>query len=412
MLGPQESGPRIISHHETIPEVKSQDISQELPVVHRQQTHDGTMNSDYGKPDLIENVLMEQSSFYNDDKDTRIEVHRIKTTRDVTRVETKITSLPKPPPSFIIPRSRSTSPAPTSLSKSKHTTKPVLKSMSLESSHSHRLSAPVNGASSRSSSADSSPVGTYSFIPSQNGYGLYGNGALQSGSLDRLSPNTARKRFFESQQPSTSECFMSWPERRKRELNPNRNSRSLTGSTELFISESGDDLSGNGRLRNSVSMDDGVITVQTSDDPVANSKRSRSAENTSKHSGLKDIFNAMKKRLKPKIKRSQSAREHDKVHRLQAVKENEKVENGETSNSSAQKSSEKKEAETHNGNDVEQEVCHVTQEQLTPIMIPDDDDTSNKKSKEDLSGTPERKSRTDSKGKKVLIFLSVFIPNK
>ncbi|XP_045180255.2 golgin subfamily B member 1-like [Mercenaria mercenaria] len=371
LLGPQEPGSRIISHHETIPEVKSQDISQELPVIHRQITHDGTINSDHGKPDYIENILMEQSSFFNDDKDSRIEVHRVKTTRDVTRVETKVTSLPKPPPSFIIPRSRSTSPAPTTLSKTKQT-KPVLKSMSLESSHSHRLSAPVNGVSSRSSSADSSPVGTYSFIPSQNGYGLYGNG-LQTGSLDRLSPNTARKKFFESQ-PSTSASFMSWPERRKRELNPNRNSRSLTGSTELFISENGDEINGNGRLRNSVSMDDGAINIQSSANSVVDSKRSRSAENTSKHSGLRDMFNAMKKRLKPKIKRSQSAREHDKVHRLQAVKETENVEKS----ACAPDSSEKEVAESKEVS-AGQEISHVTQEQLTPILIPDDNETAQKK---------------------------------
>lgn len=392
LLGPQEPESRILSHHETIPEVKSQEISKELPVVHRQVTHDGTFHPDPNKPDYIENVLMEQSSFYNDDKDTKIEVHRVKTTRDITRVETKVTTLPKPPPSFIIPRSRSTSPAPTAMTKTKQT-KPVLKSMSLESSHSHRLSAPLTGASSRSSSADSSPVGTYNFIPSPNGSGIFSAGGMQSGSLDRLSPNAARRKFLESK-PSTSESFMSWPERRKREVNPNRNSRSLTGSTELFISESGDECNGNGKLRNSVSMDDGAITIVPSDKSSMDTKRSRSAENTAKHSGLRDIFTAMKKRLKPKIKRSQSAREHDKVHRLQAVKENEKTEKGDIS-SNVNKS----ETEETKEDSVCQEDSHVTQEQLTPILIPDEKQTV--EAKNDGAESTERKGRADKKGKKV-----------
>lgn len=369
--------------------MKSQDIGREHPVIHRQITHDGTtVNKDYAKPGYIENILMEQSSFYNDANDSRIEVHRVKTTRDVTRVETQVTSLPKPPPSFIIPRSRSTSPAPATMSKTKPT-KPVLKSISLETSHSHRLSAPVTGASSRSSSTDSSPVGTYAFIPSQNGCGLYGAGGLQSGSLDRLSPNTARRKFFESQ-PSTSAGFMSWPDRRKREYNPNRNSRSLTGSTELFISESSDDVSGNGRLRNSVSMDDGAISDDIPGQSGVGTKRSRSAENTSKHSGIRDIFIAMKRRLKPKIKRSQSAREHDKVQTLKAVKENEKLDKGGDSGDSRNKSDVSIEDKSV------EDLSHVTQDQLIPIQIPDDSDAKDKQR------------GTDGRCKKVCIATSLF----
>ncbi|KAL4217860.1 hypothetical protein ACF0H5_022599 [Mactra antiquata] len=379
LLGPQETG-------RVIPEVKTPDSSREHPGIQRQITHDGTtINSDRVQPDYIENILMEQSSFYNDAKDSHIEVHRVKTTRDITRVETKVTSLPKPPPSFIIPRSRSTSPGPSSITKGRQI-KPVLKSMSLETSHSHRLSAPVTGASSKSSSTDSSPVGTYNFIHSSEGNGL---GVL--GSLDRLSPSSARRRFFESQ-PNNNDSFMSWPERRKRELNPNRNSRSLTGSTELFIRESNDDISGNGKLRNSISMDDGSISVEPRDSPKAGKSdsgavmRSRSAENTSKHSGLKDMFVAMKKRLRPKVKRSQSAREHDKVQRLKAVKEHDKSDKNEN-DSMENKAASTSEISKLKGDAMSTDDSHVTQDQLTPINIPDDDNKN-------------RTSRTSERGKK------------
>lgn len=322
--------------------------------------------------DCLENIVMEQSSFYNDDKDTRVEVHRIKQTRDVTRVETKITSLPKPPPSFIIPRSRSTSPAPQSRTKP---VKPILKAMTLDTtSHSHRLSAPVTGTNSRSSSADSSPAGTSitpSFVSASNrSNGLYGAGALESGSLDRLSPQTARRRFFESQPSSTSATAVSWVERRKREVNPNRNSRS---STELYASESVERLNGaKGHLRNSVSMDDGVINLAPESSATGSDAipRVRSVENTSgssKHlSGFRDMFSAMKRKFKPKIKRSQSAREYDKGPRLNVVKE-----------------TEINETEQAKGNSPAVDDAHVTQEQLTPVKIPDNDENKEKTSKKD-----------------------------
>lgn len=309
------------------------------------------VNGNDVNPDYIENILMEQSSYYNDEKDAKIEVHRIKTTKDVTRVETKITSLPKPPPSFIIPRSRSTSPAPSNVSKAKQN-KPVLKHMALDS-HSSRLSAPFTGVSSRSSSTESSPVGTYSssFIPSSlhRDQGLLGAGAPQSGSLDRLSPQTARRKFFETQQ-SSSATFMSWPERRKKELNQNRNSRSLTGSTEVFTQDSSENVNGKGKLRNSVSMDEGV-GLEPGTSLGEHGSRSRSADSAQgkSHSSLRDLFASMRKKLKPKVKRSQSAREPDKSAKLQVVKEAER----ETSKKTADDS-------------------HVTQDQMTPIEIPDE----------------------------------------
>lgn len=305
---------------------------------------------------------MEQSSYYNDEKDAKIEVHRVNRTRDITRVETKITSLPRPPPSFIIPRSRSTSPAPP-VPKNKQN-KPVLKHMALDS-NAHRLSAPLTGASSRSSSQDSSPVGTYSstFIPSSmhSEQGLLGAGAPQSGSLDRLSPQTARRKFFESQ-PSSSAAFMSWPERSRKELNTNRNSRSFTGSTEVFTQNTAENINGK-KLRNSVSMDDGVGII-----PEPNlgeqGSRSHSADSTHRksHSSLRDMFAAVRKKLKPKVKRSQSAREPSKPSKLQVVKEVDKPETRKDQTSAADDS-------------------HVTQDQLTPIEIPDDEAAGKKDSK-------------------------------
>lgn len=308
-------------------------------------------------PDYIENILMEQSSYYNDEKDAKIEVHRVKTTRDITRVETKITSLPKPPPSFIIPRSRSTSPSPQTASKSKQN-KPVLKHMPLEAPHGQRLSAPFSGVSSRSSSADSSPVGTYStsFIPASvhTGSSLPGTTVPQSGSLDRLSPHTARRKFFE-EQPTTSSSFLSWPERRKRELNQNRNSRSLTGSTEVFSQDSVENVNGKSKLRNSISMDEGVGIVEPIPSLTDTGSRSRSAESAHRksHSSLRDMFAAMKKKFKPKVKRSQSAREPDRSQKLQVVKEADRP-------------------GTSVAHRPEVDDSHVTQDQLTPIDIPDD----------------------------------------
>ena len=319
---------------------------------HSQDEND--VNSNNVNPDYIENILMEQSSYYSDEKDAKIEVHRVKTTKDVTRVETKITSLPKPPPSFIIPRSRSTSPAPPSKNKQ---IKPVLKHITLES-HSNRLSAPYSvGVSSRSSSTDSSPVGTYStpFIPTAgySNHGLSGTGAMQSGSLDRLSPQSARRKFFETQ-PASSAAFMSWPERRKKDVNSNRNSRNFTGSTEVFAQDGSENINGK-KLRNSVSMDDGVCIIPEPSLEEQGS-RSRSADSHGKsHSSLRDMFAAMRKKLRPKVKRSQSAREPNKVSKLQVVKEAEK-------------------AETKNEKNRKQTAddSHVTQDQLTPIEIPDD----------------------------------------
>ncbi|XP_052250522.1 myosin-11-like isoform X2 [Dreissena polymorpha] len=379
LLGPQ--GPGIpFSYHEAKPEVKLKDSGErrETPGVQRHVTHEGshvTFPSNGIIPsDSLENNVMEQSSFYNDDRDTKVEVHRIKQTRDVTRVETKITTLPKPPPSFIIPRSRSTSPAPQSRTK---LVNPVLKTMTLDTtSRSHRLYTPLTDVNSRSSSADSSPVGTSitpSFVSASNGSnGLYGAGPLESGSLDRLSPQTARRRFFESQPSSTSSTTVSWSERRKREANPNRNSRS---STELYASESVEHINGaKGHLRNSVSMDDGVINLAPEQEISATGNdvmpRVRSVENTSgsskHHSGLRDIISAMKRKFKPKIKRSQSAREYDKGQRLNVVKE-----------------TEFHETELAKVVNPALDDAHVTQEQLTPIKIPDNDENREKTSKKD-----------------------------
>ena len=340
---------------------------------------------------------MEQSSFYNDAKDTKIEVHRVKTTRDVTRVETKVTSLPKPPPSFIIPRSRSTSPGPTPKGK---VIRPVIQTLDSTGS-SQRLSG--SGSSSRTSLTASSPVRVISpSFPAfhQDKGGIPVSSVLQTGSLDRLSPATARRRFFESQQPSS--MTLSWSDRRPREVNRNRNSRSLTGSTELYISESNDDVRTLQvpAMRNSVSMDDGVINVEP--EPCLtnvgdNVPRSRSVENTSgkhHHSGIRDMLSAMKRKLRPKVKRSQSAREYDHKEKLQSVQET-----GESSGPSngthrdsahASKSAPKIVVGTSRDSKsapkpatVVADDSHVTQDQLTPIQIPDTEADDKEQDKND-----------------------------
>ena len=313
-------------------------FNRDKSLLHRQITHDGkNVRSDHLPSDYIENILMEQSTFYNDGKYSNVEVHRVKTGKEVTRTETTVTSLPKPPPSFIIPRSRSKSPSPyRELGQRAN-----LKSLPIDSSNYNRLSAPPVGVGSRSSSTDSSPVGNYpsTFIPSSTQRGLLGAGALQSGSLDRLSPGTARRKFFET--PSKEQPMSNtWSNRGRNPYKDFRNSKSLSNSTEFNNSLSGQGLNVNGQfngpLRSSVSMDDGSITRPELEIPkgVSGGSKESIGHGSGKHSsGFKDMFNAMKRKLKPKIKRSQSARDHDMLRILEekerqksALKETERQE--------------------------------------------------------------------------------------
>ena len=249
------------------------------------------------------------------------EIHKFTVSHDVTRTETEIMKLPKPPPSFIIPRSRSTSPAPSKPKRSSEVSVPLYKSISIETTHQHRLSAPPEGATSRSSSADSSPVG-YNHFP--GGQALTGAGVLQTGSLDRLSPQTARKRFFDSQ-PASGITYLSWPERNRRLLAEDRAVRSLSNSTDIQDSDRESSLERKYGLRTSLSMDDS--TMQAISRPVSSGlpshersksapsedrrklmSKSQSVESTEvKQSGFKGLFNTMKRKLKPKLRRSHSA---------------------------------------------------------------------------------------------------------
>lgn len=323
LLGTPDSG-QLVNHNEQIPEVTRQAKNREHGL-HRSITHDGSdqIDSESVPRNYVENILREQSSYYNDAKNMQTtETHKITVSSDSTRTETQFVKLPKPPPSFIIPRSRSTSPAPQT-KRSSEISVPLYKSISIETSHHHRLSAPPEGATSRSSSADSSPVGYNQFIPSlsPSGPALPGAGVLQTGSLDRLSPQTARKRFFESQ-PSSSMTYMSWPERNRRLLVEDRVARSLSNSTDIQDSDLESSLEQKGGLRTSLSMDDS--TMQAISRPVSSGhERSKSApsedrrklmsksqsvdSNEGKQSGFKELFNTVKRKLKPKLRRSHSA---------------------------------------------------------------------------------------------------------
>ena len=251
------------------------------------------------------------------------ETHKFTVSRDITRTETQIVKLPKPPPSFIIPRSRSTSPAPRPHKKPVEITVPLYKSISVDATHQHRFSAPPESAISRSSSGGSSPVGYNQFISgmSTSEQALPGAGVLQSGSLDRLSPQSARRKFFESQ-PDSSVTYMSWPERNRRLLVEDRSIRSLSNSTDVHDSDRESSLERKYGLRTSLSMDDS--TMQAIHRPVSSShERSKSAPSEqrqkimtksqsvdvpeSKQSGIKGMFNAVKRKLKPKLRRSHSA---------------------------------------------------------------------------------------------------------
>ena len=271
----------------------------------------------------VENILNEQSSYYDDERNMQTkETHKFTVTRNVTRTETQVMKLPKPPPSFIIPRSRSTSPAPRQPKKTSEVSGPLYKSISIDTTHQHRLSAPPEGATSRSSSADSSPVGYNQFIPCLSGSGqaLAGAGVLQTGSLDRLSPQTARRKFFEIQ-PSTGMTYMSWPERNRRLLVEDRTARSLSNSTDIHDSDRESSLERKYGLRTSLSMDDS--TMQAISRPVTSGhersksapsedrrkvmSKSQSVDSEGKQSGFKELFNTVKRKLKPKLRRSHSA---------------------------------------------------------------------------------------------------------
>ena len=322
-LEPQDSV-KIVSHHEPIPEVITKPVTREH-ILQRSITHDGgkEVDSDSVPRNYVENILKEQSSYYDDARNMQTkETHKFTISRDITRTETQVVKLPKPPPSFIIPRSRSTSPAPRSQKKSSDTSVPVYKSISVDTTHPHRFSAPPEGVTSRSSSGGSSPIGYNQFISgiSTSEQALPRAGVLQSGSLDRLSPQSARRKFFESQ-PSSAVTYMSWPERNRRLLVEDR-SLSLSNSTDIHDSDRDNSLERKYGLRTSLSMDDS--TMQAIHRPVGGGhERSRSAPSDErqkimtksqsvdvderKQSGIKGMFNAMKRKLKPKLRRSHSA---------------------------------------------------------------------------------------------------------
>ena len=330
-MGAPETG-KITSHHEPVPEI-IKDIKppkEREHVLQRSITHDASEHVDTGAVprNYVENILKEQSTYYSDEQNKQTkEVHKFTVTQDFTRTETQVMKLPKPPPSFIIPRSRSSSPAPSKPKRSTEVSVPLYKSISIETTHQHRMSAPPEGATSRSSSADSSPMGYKQFVPgiAHDVQVLPGAGVLQTGSLDRLSPQTARKRFFDSQ-PTSGVTYLSWPERNRRLLAEDRDVRSLSNSTDIQDSDRESTLERKYGLRTSLSMDDS--TMQAISHPVGTGvsahERSKSAQSESrrkqlsksqsvvdssesKHSGIKDLFNTVKRKLKPKLRRSHSA---------------------------------------------------------------------------------------------------------
>ncbi|KAL3891792.1 hypothetical protein ACJMK2_004039 [Sinanodonta woodiana] len=320
---------------------------------HYQQsvTHDGSKVSPASlQSNHIDMIANDQFSSTTDGNSKQLmEVPR-------TKQHLFVHKLNKPLTSCIIPdvKSQTSSPQPQEHAFSAKPT--ISKSISIDVSHLNRLSAPPYGSSDKPVSSTTSAFGQFStaFIPLASSGHLNGEsdisnlGTPKIGSLDRLSPQTARRKFFEGQSPEAI-TYLSLPERHHRStaLKTRQNLSDLTvvnGSdsdiSPAFLSEPLP------CIRQAVSLDDNSLhsviatssqesmSVLSSGEETASAKekrkvfrKSQSMDSSPVKSTLariginimsagapsgfspSEVFAALKKKLKPNLKRSQSARE-------------------------------------------------------------------------------------------------------
>ncbi|XP_041360782.1 interaptin-like [Gigantopelta aegis] len=148
---------------------------------------------------------------------------RCSSPEEIIDTESRKSSYPSPPPSIIIP-AHSMSSKPESKTSLKDLLKPsrpkfLMKSASVDSPQEPTvLSSRSAGLPHQSLSADTTPTEPFHFpsveMQASQRPGL--SSSLQppvTGSVERLSPRSARKKFFE-EQPVSDIGFMSWPERK------------------------------------------------------------------------------------------------------------------------------------------------------------------------------------------------------
>ncbi|KAK3610093.1 hypothetical protein CHS0354_032188 [Potamilus streckersoni] len=335
----------IYTYHEVIEDLSPYSTSTQVAdcttkkVQYQQSVSAGSLQSNH-----IDMVVNEQSSSITDGKSTR------------TMQQLFAHKLNKPLTSCIIPEFKSRTPSPKPQEHALSAKPTITKSISVDVSHLNRLSAPPYGSSNEPVSLTTTAFVHYNtaFIPRASSGHLKGEsdisnlGTPKIGSLDRLSPQAARRKFFEEKSPE-SVTYLSLPERyhRSAALKTRQNLSDLTvvkGSdsdiSPAFLSEPLP------CIRQTVSLDDNSLhsviatssqeslSVLSSERRTASAKEKRNVFRKSQSmdsspvkstlariginvmsagapSGFSpsDVFAALKKKLKPSLKRSQSARE-------------------------------------------------------------------------------------------------------